>query len=178
MIHDLRVFRGDPGIPDEEVQALWRQLFLYYVPRLRHALAARANDEDELKDLVQTAWSAAFYARDSYRATGPFSHWLLTIALRTSGKHIGNEIARRERLQKMGDPIRESEQAAELQELEKSLDLESALERLTERERDHFRMAREGYTAEEIQRALGYASLAAVWQGMSRLKAKLTAFLR
>jgi RNA polymerase sigma factor (sigma-70 family) len=177
-IDDLRVLRADPDIPDEEVQALWRRLFLYYVPRLRHALASRALDEDELKDLVQTTWMNVFDARKQFRGTGPFSHWVLTIALRVSAKHVGKEIKRRERLMAAADQARDAAPTPEAQMMERTLDLGAALESLTERERKHFRLYSEGFSADEIREALGYSSMDATWKQFSRIRDKLTSFVR
>lgn len=81
----------------EGEEAAFRTVLQRFSPRILAFLRSRAEDEDQVQDLLQETWIRAFAHRARCAAPEAFSAWTLSIARNVARDHFRSEEARRER---------------------------------------------------------------------------------
>jgi RNA polymerase sigma-70 factor (ECF subfamily) len=104
-------------------------------PMIANFLRRRIADREELEDVYQETLMAFFQARHTYQPSRPLEPWLFAIARNTAADHARRYWTRAS-LEQLTDEIQEA--AAE--ESHSDPDLEAAMARLPERQRQAFTM--------------------------------------
>jgi RNA polymerase sigma-70 factor (ECF subfamily) len=104
-------------------------------PMIANFLRRRIADREELEDVYQETLMAFFQARHTYQPSRPLEPWLFAIARNTAADHARRYWTRAS-LEQLTDEIQEA--AAE--ESHSDPDLEAAMARLPERQRQAFAM--------------------------------------
>ena len=133
-----------------------RALYQRYSPRVYAVVRRIAGDDDLAKDYAQEAWIRAIRALSSFRGDARFSTWLHRIAVNAALQAVRKEKTRRKREAPLPDVVAVPPGGGDALMARK---LEVALARLPDGMRKVLILHDvEGYTHEEIGKALGVTS--------------------
>ncbi|MEX2527569.1 MAG: RNA polymerase sigma factor [Gemmatimonadota bacterium] len=151
-----------------------RRLYERYAPRVFAVVRRMAGDDDLAQDYAQDAWMRAFRALPSFRGDARFSTWIHRIAVNSALQAMRQGHRRDGREEMLSDSIPQKTISGDTL-LERRL--EEAMDRLPQGMREILVLHDvEGYTHEEIGKALGIAPGTSKSQ-LSKARVRMRGFL-